>query len=96
MWFIHSRDDTVTDPDQTVVPVYNKLKAAGATNVHFTYYDHVVDITGFFGGEGYHYPGHWSWIYGHANTARHDYDGSLVTLDGRAVTIMEWMAAQSK
>ncbi|MBX2822459.1 MAG: prolyl oligopeptidase family serine peptidase [Rhodothermaceae bacterium] len=96
IWFIHSKDDTVTDPDQTVVPVYNKLKEVGAPNVHFTYYDHVVDITGFFGGEGYHYPGHWSWIYGHANEARQDYDGSLVKLDGRSVTIMEWMAAQSR
>lgn len=95
MWYIHSKDDTVTDPEQTVVPVYNRLIAAGAPNVHFTYYDHVVDITGFFGGAGYHYPGHWSWIYGHANVARTDYDGSLVKLDGRAVTIMEWMAAQS-
>lgn len=96
IWFIHSKDDGTTKPDQTVVPVYNKLMEAGAPNVHFTYYDHVVDITGFFGGEGYHYPGHWSWIYSHANKARRDYDGSLVTLDGQSVTIMEWMAGQSK
>ncbi|MEM8484946.1 MAG: prolyl oligopeptidase family serine peptidase [Bacteroidota bacterium] len=96
MWFIHSKDDTVTDPEQTVVPVYNRLKAAGASDVYFSYYDHVVDITGFFGGSGFHYNGHLSWIYGHANVARHDYDGSLVEIDGRAVTIMEWLAAQSR
>jgi len=96
IWFLHSKDDTVTAADETVVPVYKRLMKAGAPNVHFTYYDNVVDITGFFGGEGYHYPGHWSWIYGHANVARHDFDGSLVKVDGRAVTIMEWMAAQSK
>ena len=96
IWFIHSKDDGTTVPEQTVVPVYNRLKEAGAPNVHFTFYDHVVDITGFFGGDGYHYPGHWSWIYSHANVARRDYDGSLVTLDGQPVTIMEWMAAQSK
>lgn len=96
IWFIHSADDGTTEPDQTVVPVYNRLKEAGASDVHFSYYDHVVDITGFFGGDGYHYPGHWSWIYSHANVARRDYDGSLVKLDGRPVTIMEWLAGQSK
>lgn len=96
IWFIHSEDDGTTVPDQTVLPVYNRLKEAGAPNVHLTYYDHVVDITGFFGGEGYYYPGHWSWIYSHANEARRDYDGSLVKLDGRPVSIMEWIAGQSK
>lgn len=96
MWFIHSRDDNVTIPDETVVPVYHKLKEAGAEDVHFTYYDHVVDITGFFGGAEYHHFGHWSWIYSHANTAMHDYDGSVVEVEGRPATIMEWMAAQSR
>lgn len=96
IWFIHAKEDGTTVPDETVVPVYNKLKEAGAPNVHFSFYDHVVDITGFFGGEGYHYPDHWSWIYSHANVARRDYDGSLVKLDGRPVTIMEWLAGQSK
>ncbi len=96
IWFIHAKEDGTTVPDQTVVPVYNKLKEAGAPNVHFSFYDHVVDITGFFGGDGYHYPDHWSWIYSHANKARRDYDGSLVKLDGRPVTIMEWLAGQSK
>ncbi|MEX0660266.1 MAG: prolyl oligopeptidase family serine peptidase [Balneolaceae bacterium] len=96
IWFIHSKDDGTTVPDETVIPVYNKLKEAGAPNVHFSYFDHVVDITGFMGGDGYHYPGHWSWIYSHENEARRGYDGNLVKLDGRPVTIMEWMAGQSK
>ncbi|MEZ4699974.1 MAG: hypothetical protein R2834_06560 [Rhodothermales bacterium] len=96
IWFIQSKDDGTTVPDETVVPVYTRLKKAGAPNVHFTFYDHVVDITGFFGGEGYRYPGHWSWIYSHANLARQDYDGSPVMVDGRPATIMEWLAAQSR
>ncbi len=96
IWFIQSKDDSTTVSDQTVIPVYKRLKEAGAKNVHFTFYDHVVDITGFFGGNDYHYPGHWSWIYSHANVAMHDYDGSVVKVDGRPVTIMEWMAAQSR
>ncbi len=96
IWFIHSKDDPVTKPNETVVPVYERLKAIGAPNVYFSYFDHVVDITGVFGGEGYHYSGHWSWIYSHANKAALDYDGKPVMLNGKAVTVMEWMAAQSK
>jgi hypothetical protein len=72
------------------------LIAAGAKNVHLSYYDHVTDITGFFGGDDYRYNGHWSWIYSHANDADFDFDGKPVIVNGRAVTIMEWMAMQSK
>ncbi|HSF55927.1 MAG TPA: prolyl oligopeptidase family serine peptidase, partial [Algoriphagus sp.] len=96
MWFIHSKDDTTTKPDETVVPLYHRLKQAGAKNVVFSYYDHVTDITGFYGGNDYRYPGHWSWIYSHANKSRTDFDGSPVLVDGRPVSIMEWMAAQKK
>lgn len=95
MWFIHSKDDQVTKPAETVVPLYDRLKAAGAKDVHFTFTDHVVDITGFFGGEDYHYNGHWSWIYSHSNLARTNLDGSPVLLDGRPVSLLEWMAAQT-
>lgn len=96
IWFVHSRDDSTTVANNTVVPVYDRLKAAGAENVYFSFYDHVVDITGFFGGEDFHYPGHWSWIYCHANECRRDVDGTPVMLDGRPTTIMEWLAAQRK
>jgi predicted peptidase len=96
IWFIHSKDDGTTVPDKTVVPVYNRLKTAGAKNVHFSYYDHVTDLSGFFGAENYYYAGHWSWIYSHVNHAKVDFDGSPVKLNNRPVTIMEWMAAQSK
>ncbi|WP_297337082.1 prolyl oligopeptidase family serine peptidase [Algoriphagus sp.] len=96
IWFVHSADDGTTKPDETVVPIYQRLKEAGAKNVIFSYYDHVTDITGFYGGSDFHYPGHWSWIYSHANTARTDFDGSLVKLDGKPVTIMEWLAAQKR
>ena len=96
MWFVHSKDDNTTKPDETVVPLYHRLKKAGAKSVVFTYYDNVTDITGFYGGKDYRYNGHWSWIYSHANVARTDFDGSPVLLNGRPVTIMEWMAGQKK
>lgn len=96
IWFMHSKDDPVTVPDQTVVPIYERLKAAGARNLHFSYYDHVVDITNLYGGNDFHYSGHWSWIYSHANKATRDFDGNPVELGGRAVTVMQWLAAQKK
>ena len=96
IWFVHSADDQTTPPDLTVLPVYERLKAAGARSVHLSYYDHVVDITGFFGGEDYRYNGHWSWVYLHANQCRLDRDGSPVRLDGRPVSVMEWLSAQAR
>jgi predicted peptidase len=96
IWFVHSADDQTTRPELTVLPVYERLKAAGARDVHLSYYDHVVDITGFFGGSGYRYNGHWSWIYLHANHSRLDRDGAPVKVDGRPVSVLEWLAAQQR
>jgi predicted esterase len=96
IWFIHTKDDPVTPPSNTIVPVYERLKKAGAKNLHLTFYDHVTDLSGFYGGENYLFPGHWSWIYSHTNHARLDYDGKPVLHKGKPVTIMEWLAGQSK
>jgi poly(3-hydroxybutyrate) depolymerase len=94
IWFVHAKDDSVTVASNTVVPVYNRLKAAGAKNIYFTFYDHVNDITSFYGGEGFRYNGHWSWIYLHENKCRTDVDGSPVKIGGRPVNIMEWLSQQ--
>ncbi len=96
IWFVHSKDDKTTVPDITVVPVFDRLRKAGAKNVHFTYYDQVNDITNFYGGKGFQYNGHWSWVYLHENLPRTDLDGSPVRVNGKPVTIMEWLAAQKK
>lgn len=96
IWFVHSKDDSTTVADQTVLPVYDKLIKAGAKDVHLTFYDHVVDITGLLGGEDYYYPGHWSWIYSHANVSQTDFDGKPVKVNGVPVTIMQWLAAQER
>jgi len=96
IWFVHSKDDRTTKPEETVVPLYHRLKQAGAKNVILSYYDNVTDVTGFFGGKDFHYNGHWSWVYSHANVARTDFDGSAVLLNGRPVTIMEWTASQKR
>ncbi len=96
IWFIQSKDDKVTDPLTTAVPVYERLKKAGAKNVHFSFYDHVIDLSNMYGGANYHFNGHWSWIYSHANQSHTEYDGSEVLMNGKPTTLMEWMAAQAK
>ena len=96
IWFVHSKDDTTTVPDETVVPLYERLISAGAPNVHFSFYNHVVDLTGFYGGKEYYFPGHWSWIYSHANDANFDFNQKPVLINDRGVTIMEWLAAQKR
>lgn len=94
IWFVHSKDDNTTKPDETVVPMYTRLKAAGAKNTYLSFYDHVTDVTGVYGGQNFQYMGHWSWIYSHDNRATKDMDGSPVKVNGKPVTIMEWLAAQ--
>lgn len=96
IWFIQAKDDKVTDPVSTVIPVYERLKKAGAKNVHFSFYDHVIDLSGMYGGENYYFNGHWSWIYSHANQVFKEYDGTYVKLNGKPISLMEWMAVQKK
>ena len=96
IWFIQSQDDPVTPADLTATPLYKRLIKAGAQNVHYSLYDHVTDLTGFFGGNDYRYNGHFSWIYSHRNHCRLDYDKKPVMMNGKGVTVMEWLAAQRR
>jgi len=98
-WFTHSKNDPVVDPDNTAVAAYKRLKEAGAENVHFTYWDKVVDLYDQFKdekGEPYEYNGHFCWIYVYNNECKVDYDEKPVLVDGKEVTIMEWLALQKK
>lgn len=96
IWFVQSKDDKTTAPETTVIPVYERLKKTGAPNVHFSFYDHVIDITNQYGGASYQYNGHWSWIYLHANECHLDYDGKPVKINGISVNIMQWLSMQNK
>jgi beta-glucosidase len=91
LWFIAAKTDTVVPPADYVTPTYNRLVQAGSQNVHFSFFDKVVDTTGLYkkaDGTPYEYMGHWSWIYVYNNQC-------TATINGKAITIMEWMAAQS-
>ncbi|MEM9836194.1 MAG: prolyl oligopeptidase family serine peptidase [Bacteroidota bacterium] len=96
IWLIHAKDDPVTEAEDTAIPTYERLMALGAKDVHLSLFDHVVDVTGFFGGDNYYYLGHFSWVYSHKNLCRLDYDGKPVLHQGKPVTLMEWLAAQER
>lgn len=97
IWFTHAKDDPVVIPDQYVVPTYKRLIAAGGKNIHFTFWDHITDMTGnYFNEDGtpYTYVGHWAWIPMLNNQCTLDFDGNPVMWDGRPISIVEWIAAQ--
>ncbi len=99
IWFTHAKNDPVVKPEETVVPTYRRLLAAGAKNVHFTFWDSIKDIhEGFRDQEGnpFEYMGHFAWIPLLNNDCRLDYDGKPVTVDGKDVSLLEWLALQKK
>ncbi len=99
MWFTHAKNDTTVVPDDFTVATYNRLVKAGAKEVHFTFWDDVRDTSGLYkneDGTAYSYMGHYSWIYLLNNECKTDLDGSNVKLNGKDVTVWQWLAAQSK
>lgn len=91
IWFVHSKNDQVLDPQGNSIPTYNRMIEAGAKDVYFTLFEDVHDTSGLYknaDGKPYQYDGHWSWIYVFNNVPTE-------TIDGEETTIMEWMAAQS-
>ena len=99
IWFVHSDDDTIVDPTQTVLPIYHRLKDAGAADVHLTYYDHLEDLSGRYkDAEGRHsrYTGHLVWVPLYDDYPKTDLDGSRVMVDGRPVTVWQWCGMQRR
>ncbi len=99
IWFTHAKNDPVVKPQETVEATYKRLMAAGAQNVHFTFWDKIEDIhEGFKGpdGEPFEYLGHFAWIPMLNDDCRVDYDGQPVQWQGREVSLLEWLAEQKK
>ncbi|GGN96220.1 prolyl oligopeptidase family serine peptidase [Saccharibacillus kuerlensis] len=92
IWFIAAKTDTVVPIDKYVVPTYNRLIRAGASDVHLSLFENVIDTSGLYKKSGrapYEYDGHWSWIYVYNNEVAKE-------LEGQHVTLMEWLASQSR
>lgn len=78
MYFVWSDDDTTVDPATHEIPTTTRLKAAGASNLHISTTEHVLDTSGLYtdaDGNPYMYAGHWSWIYFDNNECECDDDG---------------------
>ncbi len=99
LWFVHSKKDELVPPFETAVPTYKRLKAAGAPNVHLTFYDQLFRDPNRFRDEfGRKIKGfsHAVWNYVLNNECRTEFDGTLVMEDGAPVTIWEWVGMQRK
>jgi predicted peptidase len=65
MWFIHSENDETVNISLHTNATYKRLQDAGATDLHYSHYDKVVDTSRKYDVDGaqYEYDGHWSWVY---------------------------------
>ena len=101
LWFVASADDTTVKPDNFVKPTYKRLKDAGNSDVHFSFFEHVY---GEDTGSQVQYMGHWSWIYAFEDKVNKDQADSAnisapstqsVTYGGKSVGLWDWLAAHS-
>ena len=65
MWFIHAENDGTVNITNHTNATYKRLQDAGATDLHYSHYDKVVDTSRKYDVDGaqYEYDGHWSWVY---------------------------------
>lgn len=66
LYFVYAEDDPVVDPSLHEEPTIARLRAMGASNLHVSVTDHVVDLSGQYknaDGTAHQYFGHNSWIY---------------------------------
>lgn len=99
LWFVHAKNDPLVKPDKFVVPTYKRLKKAGAKNLHFTFWNKIIDMHGLFKdkeGQPYEYLGHFAWIPTFNDDCKNDYDGQPVVVKGKKVSLFEWLALQHK
>lgn len=99
IWFTHAANDPIVPIERFVLPTYERLIKAGGENIHLTMWDRIVDLyEGFQDEEGnpYEYLGHFAWIPLLNDDCRLDYDKQPVQIDGKEVTLLQWLAAQKK
>lgn len=101
-WFVASADDTTVNPNDFVVPTYKRIKEAGNTDVHFSFFEHVF---GEDSGKRVQYMGHFSWIYLFRDEVSKDQKDSNsvsapstedVLVGGKKAGIFEWLSSQKK
>ena len=98
LWFVHCKTDTLVPPMECSVPLYWRLKEAGAQNVHFSLFDKLVDLSGRYrepDGRPREYFGHGIWIHAYNDDCLLDLNGTRVMEQGVPVTLWEWLGCQS-
>jgi predicted peptidase len=110
MWLVTAATDATVNPDRFPVPLYSRLRKLGAEHIHLSFLPNVVDMTGnYFSEDGtpHEYNGHWSWIPTYNNHLAYVEGGggqlygpiaqAVDSIAGRkVVTVMDWLAAQSR
>lgn len=99
IWFTQSENDPLVPPDSSPLPLVNRLRVAGAENVHISLFEKIVDRSGLFKdekGRPYEYFGHFSWVYTYNDECMYDLDGSRVMHEGRPVTLWRWLGKQKR
>lgn len=98
LWFVHAKGDELVDPRQTSLPLYARLREAGA-EAHMTYFDHVEDLTGVYrepDGRPKRTFSHGVWIHVYNDFCRTDLDGRNVMAGGEPVGVWEWAAGKRR
>ena len=99
MWFIHAANDTTVDPNNFVLPTYDRLIKAGGKDIHLSYF---TDVRGTQGNpNGNSYMGHYSWIYIFRDEVEFDQadpenvkapsDKPVKDAQGNTVNLFDWM-----
>lgn len=99
MWFIHAANDTTVDPNNFVLPTYDRLIKAGAKDIHLSYF---TDVRGTEGNPaGNNYMGHYSWIYIFRDEVEFDQadpsnvkapsDAPVKDANGNTINLFDWM-----
>ncbi len=70
VWFVHAENDTIVDPKISSIPLYYRMTAEGADNIHFTL---MPDVKGTDDPSG-EYMGHYSWVYVFNNQVKRDFE----------------------
>lgn len=89
IWFIHAKNDTTVNYENTTAALAQRLRADGNKEVLVSAFEDVHDTTGRFtdeNGQPHQYDGHWSWTYFDNNEC----------YDENGVNLWKWMAKQTK
>ena len=64
MWFVYAKNDMTVLPEKYEEPLIQRLRSAGASDLHVSVFDNVRDTSGKYSKDGapYEYLGHFSWI----------------------------------